>query len=89
MTSQTGKQIIAIYVLPNISRSKSNQTMKFCQLIGHNIGNSFPQIRQGGYFKISVFLPYMRQKQVVSTLVLIKSLTWTYNKNKLYKYSYC
>ena len=55
MTSQTGKQIIAIYVLPNISRSKSNQTMKFCQLIGHNIGNSFPQIRQGGCFKISVF----------------------------------
>ena len=32
MTSQPGKQIIAIYILPNISRSKSNQTMKFGQL---------------------------------------------------------
>ena len=29
MTSQTGLQIIAIYILPNISQSKGNQTMKF------------------------------------------------------------
>ena len=33
MTSQTGKQIIAIHVLPNISRSKGNQKMKSGQLI--------------------------------------------------------
>ena len=33
MTSQTGKQIITIHVLPNISRSKGNQAMKFGQLI--------------------------------------------------------
>ena len=32
MTSQTGKQIITIHILPNISRSKGNQTMKFRQL---------------------------------------------------------
>ena len=35
MTAQTGKQIIAIYILPNISRSKGNVTMKFGQLIEH------------------------------------------------------
>ena len=32
MTSQTGKQTIIIHILPNISRSKGNQTMKFRQL---------------------------------------------------------
>ena len=32
MTSQTGQQIINIYVLPYISRSKDNQTIKFGQL---------------------------------------------------------
>ena len=33
MTWQPGKQTIAIHIPPNISRSKSNQTMKFDQLI--------------------------------------------------------
>ena len=32
-TSQPGKQTIAIPTLPNITRSKGNQTMKFGQLI--------------------------------------------------------
>ena len=41
MTSQSGKQTIAIYILPNISRSKSNQTMKFGQLIEYNMENNF------------------------------------------------
>ena len=29
MTSQPGKQTIAIHIMPNISRGKGNQTMKF------------------------------------------------------------
>ena len=37
MTSQTGLQIITIQVLPNISRSKNNQAMKFGQLIEYNM----------------------------------------------------
>ena len=41
MTSQTGKQIITIHILPNISRKKGNQTMKFSQLIEYNIRNIF------------------------------------------------
>ena len=36
MTSQTGQPIIAIDILSNISRSKSNQTMKFGQLTEYN-----------------------------------------------------
>ena len=38
MTPQPGLQTIAI---PNISRSKSNQTMRFGQLIEYNMGNIF------------------------------------------------
>ena len=36
MTSQPGLQTITIHILPNISRSKSNQIMKFGQLIEYN-----------------------------------------------------
>ena len=41
MTSQPGKQTIAIHILPNISRSKGNQTMKFGQLIECNMSSNF------------------------------------------------
>ena len=41
MTSQPGKEIIAKHILPNISRSKDNQTMKFGQLIEYNMKNIF------------------------------------------------
>ena len=37
LTSQTGKQTFAIHILPIISRRKSNQTMKFGQLIECNM----------------------------------------------------
>ena len=43
MTSQPGLQTIAIHILPNISQSKGNQTMKFGQLIEHNTRNTFLQ----------------------------------------------
>ena len=36
MTSEPGQQTITIHILPNISRSKGNQTMKFGQLIKYN-----------------------------------------------------
>ena len=41
MTSQPGKQTISIHILPNISRSKGNQTIKFVQLIKYNMGKIF------------------------------------------------
>ena len=52
MTSQPGLQTIAIHILPNISQSKGNQTMKFGQLIEYNKRNFFlkniiQKMRQG------------------------------------------
>ena len=41
MTSQPGQKTIVIHILPNISRSNGNQTMKFGQLIEYNMRNIF------------------------------------------------
>ena len=41
MTSQPWKQTISIHTLPNISRIKGTQTMKFGQLIEHDMRNIF------------------------------------------------
>ena len=41
MTSQRSQQTVVIYILFNISRSKSNQTMTFGQLIECNLRNIF------------------------------------------------
>ena len=43
MTSQTGKQIIEIPAIPNISKNKGNEAMKFDELIKHNGRNIFRQ----------------------------------------------
>ena len=39
----TGKLIITIHILPNISRIKGNQDMKFIQFIKYNVRNIFLQ----------------------------------------------
>ena len=41
MNPQTGKQIIAMHILPNILRNSSNHTMTFGQLM--NMRNIFPE----------------------------------------------
>ena len=41
MTSQGGKQTIAIHILTNIFRSEGNQAMKLGQLIEYNMRNIF------------------------------------------------
>ena len=41
MASSTGKQIITVLILPKISRSKCNQTMKFGMLVEYNMRNIF------------------------------------------------
>ena len=46
MTSQTGQQIIARHILPNISRGKGNQAMTFGQLIGYNMKSMFLQMQK-------------------------------------------
>ena len=41
MTSQPGKETIAIYIFPNSSRNKDIQTKKFDQSIEYNMRNIF------------------------------------------------
>ena len=41
MTSQPGYQTLVIHILPNISKSNGNQTMKLGNLIECNMGNIF------------------------------------------------
>ena len=41
MMSQPRKKTIAIHILPNTSRNKGNLTIKFGQLIKHNMRNIF------------------------------------------------
>ena len=51
MTSQSGKQAIAIHTLLNIPRNKGNQTVKFGQLIEYNMRNIFSEksyMKRGG-----------------------------------------
>ena len=43
LTSKPAQQTIGIHISSNISRSKSNQTMKIRQLIAYNMGNIFIQ----------------------------------------------
>ena len=37
MTSLVEKQIVIVYILPNIAKGKDNQTTKFTQLIEANV----------------------------------------------------
>ena len=58
MTSQPGKQLIAMHILPNISRSKSNQTTKFGQLIGYNMRNIFLEKSYTKCGEETIFTPF-------------------------------
>ena len=51
MAKQPGLQSIAVHILPNISQSKGNQTMKFGKLIEHYKRNIFLQILCGKWGK--------------------------------------
>ena len=44
LTSQPGKQTIAVHIVVTISQSKGNQTMKLGKLIEYNKKNIFRQI---------------------------------------------
>ena len=41
MTSKIGQHLITMHILPNISRTKENQAMKFGQLIDYTVRNIF------------------------------------------------
>ena len=59
MTSPPGKETIAMLILPNISRSKGNQTMKFGQVIEYDMRHVFLEktyIKCGGETILDTFL---------------------------------
>ena len=57
MRSQPGLQTITIHILPNISQSKGNQTMKFGQLIEYNKINIFLQNLCGKWDQVTSSRP--------------------------------
>ena len=61
MTSQVGKQAIAIHVLPSVSRSKANQTMKFGQLVEYNMGNILLEKLQSTFGGETVHRPFSKK----------------------------
>ena len=76
MTSQPGKQTIKLRILPNISRIKVNQTVKFGQLIEHSARNIFLEIlyiKYGGgtsrKSKLSISL--YQQSEILCSLLLL------------------
>ena len=68
MTSQPGKQTIAIQILPNISKSKGNQTMKFGQLIEYNMKNSFVEKSYTNCDKETILRPFSKKSKLSISL---------------------
>ena len=55
MMSQTGQQIITIHILPNISRTKDNPTMKFGEIIKYSMRNIF--VKKHAKYEIGKLVP--------------------------------
>ena len=68
MTSQPGKQTIAIHILPIIPRSKGNQTMKFGMLIEHNMRNIFLEKSYTKYGTETTPRPFSKQSKLSKSL---------------------
>ena len=69
MTSKPRKQKIAIHILPNISRSTSNQTMKFGQLLEYGMSNIFLEksyTKCGGEI---ILRPFSKKTKLVISLI--------------------
>ena len=62
MTSQPGLQTITIHILPNISRSKGNQTMKLILIEYYKYINRILHSQLIEYKKISIFLQKLCRK---------------------------
>ena len=60
MTSQPGNETIAIRILPNISRTKSNQKIKFDHSIQYNIRNIFLKKSYKNYGGETIPRPFLK-----------------------------
>ena len=68
MRSQTVKQTILIHILPNISRSKGNQIMKFGQLIEYNMRNTFVEKSYTKYGGENIPRPFSKKSKLIISL---------------------
>ena len=68
MTSQPGKQTIAIHIYPNISRSKGNQTMEFGELIECNMWNIFLEKSYTKYAEEIIPRPFSKMSKLIISL---------------------
>ena len=80
MASQPGKQTIAIHIMSNISRSNSNQTMKFGQLIKYNMRNIFLEISYTKHDGETIPRPFSKKSKLGISLdqysKVLYSLFW-------------
>ena len=84
MTSPSGKQTIALVILPNISRSKDNQIMKFGQLIEYNNENINSGIQfycKGNNKKHQNFL----KNNKILNIIILKLYIWAYIPKSIVK----
>ena len=63
MMSQTGIHTIAIKILPNISRSKDNRSMKFRQLVEYNMINIFLEKSYTKYGRETIPRPFSKKSK--------------------------
>ena len=62
MTSQLGKITIAMHIFPNVSRSKVNQIMTFCQLIEYDMRNIFLEKLYTKYGRETIPDPFIKSQ---------------------------
>ena len=94
MTSQSGYETIAIHILPNISRSKGNLTVKLGHLIEYNKIIFFQKLCRKWARETSSRPLFIFQKSLIWSKSKFSAtqfqyiwiaLNLAYNKNKLYK----
>ena len=68
MTSQPGKQTMAIHLLLKISRRKSNQTMEFGQLIEYSMRKIFLETSYAKYGAETIPRPFSKKSKVSISL---------------------
>ena len=77
--SQPGKQTVVIHILPNISISKGNQTMKCDQVIEYNMRNIFLETSYATYGGETIPRPFLKSLKLSISLDKV-----TYSLFRLY-----
>ena len=83
MMSQPGLQTIAIPILPNITLSKGNQTMKFSQLIEYNKRNIFLQKLCGKRGRETSPIYFLKKLSMRGKQVICSSVSLYFNSPQL------